>query len=301
MAILKTALIYFDQAVRDGSIRKASITLRITSSAVNRQLLQLEEEMGVELFVRLPRGIKPTAAGEALLAYIRRWQRDANLLREQVGHLKGGKRGTIRIAAAELLAEEVIPRAMARFAPLFPLVDFQLSSGDNLRMKAELLNKEADLVCAFNLTDHPRTTVAHSVPLPIGVITVPDHPLVRLPRVLLSDCVPYPVVAPGSDWLRHSMLRRLLEESDVPMRIIARTERLSPLKHLVREGIGIAFLARVGLERDIAAGRLAWTPLAERKIEPVSVMTLLPAGRLLENYMSSFVSILKEEVDSLAR
>ena len=59
MRAIKTSLIYFDQAVRHGSIRRAAEELHIASSAINRQLLQLEEEMGLPLFERLPRGIRP--------------------------------------------------------------------------------------------------------------------------------------------------------------------------------------------------------------------------------------------------
>ena len=65
--LIKTGLLYFKQAVKDGSIRKAADRLQVASSAVNRQLLQLESELGVDLFERLPRGIRPTAAGELLI------------------------------------------------------------------------------------------------------------------------------------------------------------------------------------------------------------------------------------------
>ena len=89
MSIIKTGLLYFDQAIRAGSIRRAAESLKIASSAVNRQLLQLEDELGVELFERLPRGIRPTAAGEALLNYVRQWGRDEVQLQQELGRLQG--------------------------------------------------------------------------------------------------------------------------------------------------------------------------------------------------------------------
>ncbi len=119
MVLIKTGLIYFDQAIRQGSIRKAAESLNIASSAVNRQLLQLEDELDVQLFVRMPRGIRPTAAGEALLGYIRRWKRESVALHHEMLRLRGGERGLIRIAAAESLADDLVPRTIARFQHRF--------------------------------------------------------------------------------------------------------------------------------------------------------------------------------------
>ena len=58
-------LSYLDEVARAGSIRKAAERLNVSPTAVNRQILQLEEMLDVQLFQRLPRGMKLTAAGEA--------------------------------------------------------------------------------------------------------------------------------------------------------------------------------------------------------------------------------------------
>lgn len=302
MPLLKTALIYFDQAIRDGSIRKAADNLHIASSAINRQLLGLEAELGVELFVRLPRGIRPTAAGEALLGCIRRWHRDAGALKEEVGRLKGGVRGTIRVAAAESLIEEVVPRAMARVHDRFPLVDFTLISGDNYRIRSELTAKDADLVCAFDVTEGARTETLHRVSSPIGVLMPADHPLAGAAEGLtLADCLPYPVVAPGLDWLKHSTIGRLFQEAGVPFRIVAQVERIGMMKGLVRAGTGIGFMSMVGLEAELAEGRFAWVPLRRGIIRPVTVSLLVRTGFVLPMHVGVFVDALKAELDALTR
>lgn len=124
MALTRTALRYFDEAIRHGSIRKAADHLHVASSAVNRQLLQLEAEMDVRLFERLPRGIRATAAGEVVLGYLRRWNREAVSLNRDLAALRGGVRGTIRIAASESFTDELLPRAMHELQSRFPQVDF---------------------------------------------------------------------------------------------------------------------------------------------------------------------------------
>ena len=262
MALTRTALRYFDEAVRFGSIRKAADHLHVASSAVNRQLLQLEEEMDVRLFERLPRGIRATAAGEIVLSYLRRWNREAVSLNRDLAALRGGVRGTIRIAASESFTDEMLPRAMHELQVQFPQVDFSLMSGDNYLITSQLLARDADVVLAFDVSDNVRAEVAATITSPLGVITPPDHPLTRLRQVTLGDCAHYPLIIPGTAWLQHSGLNVLIPEDNLPGRVVARAERPGMLKALVRAGLGIAYLTALGVERDIEERKLAWTPLA---------------------------------------
>src|SRR2546427_11513540 len=61
---------------RRGWVRRAAVTLHLTAAAVNQQILNLEAQVGVPLFDRLPRGMQLTTAGELMLAAVRRSQRD---------------------------------------------------------------------------------------------------------------------------------------------------------------------------------------------------------------------------------
>src|SRR5262249_60113172 len=76
-----SVLRYFLEVARQGSIRKAAQKLFVASSAVNRQILQLEEELGAELFDRLPTGMRLHAAGECVLRHVRSTLHDFELRR----------------------------------------------------------------------------------------------------------------------------------------------------------------------------------------------------------------------------
>jgi DNA-binding transcriptional LysR family regulator len=298
MALMRTAVRYFDEAVRHGSIRRAADHLHIASSAVNRQLLQLEEELGIELFERLPRGIRTTAAGEVLLGYVRRWNREAVALNRDLGAMRGGVRGTIRVAASESFTDELLPRAMRELQGRFPQVDFSLISGDNYRITAQLFARDADVVLAYDVSDNIRAKVVATITSPLGVITLPGHPLTRLRHVSLGDCAPYPLVVPGADWLQHSGLNVLLQEDTLPTRVVARAERPAMLKALVRAGVGIAYLTALGVERDIDEGKLAWTPLAPGIIKHAIISLMVPRGRAQPVYATAFIDILKRELET---
>lgn len=299
MALIRTTLRYFDEAVRHGSIRKAADHLHVASSAVNRQLLQLEAEMDVKLFERLPRGIRPTAAGEVVLGYLRRWNREAVSLNRDLASLRGGVRGTIRIAASESFTDEMLPRAMHELQARFPQVDFSLISGDNYLITSQLLAKDADVVLAFDVSNDVRAEVAATITSPLGVITLPDHPLARQRQVTLGDCAPFPLIVPGTEWLQHSGLNALLAEDSLPDHVIARAERPGMLKALVRAGLGIAYLTALGVERDIEERKLAWTPFAPGIIKHATISLMVARGRAMPLYTQAFIDILKRELQDI--
>jgi DNA-binding transcriptional LysR family regulator len=76
MPFFTTAIRCFEAVARDGAIRRAAERLNLSASAVNRQILRLEEDLGVALFERLPRGMRLSAAGEVLLVSISRQQQE---------------------------------------------------------------------------------------------------------------------------------------------------------------------------------------------------------------------------------
>ena len=75
-SLVPAGLRYADQVARSGSIQKAARELHVAASAINRQILHLEEELGVPLFERLPRGMRLTPSGDALITLARHWRQD---------------------------------------------------------------------------------------------------------------------------------------------------------------------------------------------------------------------------------
>ena len=105
-------LTYVDAVARHGSIRKAADALNVASSALNRQILDLELDLGSALFERLPRGVRLTAAGEVFLAYTRQAISELKAVESQVEQLRGLVRGQVGVAAVESVAGELLPSAI---------------------------------------------------------------------------------------------------------------------------------------------------------------------------------------------
>ena len=111
---------YLDEVARSGSIRRAAARLNVASSAVNRQILDLEADLGVLLFERLPRSLRLTSAGEILVAHVRRTLADYREIEGRLGALKGLHGGEVVLVTMNGLAGGVVPRAVAAFCARFP-------------------------------------------------------------------------------------------------------------------------------------------------------------------------------------
>src|ERR1700747_3733578 len=119
-------LTYVDAVARYGSIRKAAEALNIASSALNRQILDIEMDLGAPLFERLPRGVRVTSAGEAFLVYARLVISELKAVESRIEQLRGLVRGQVSVAAAESVAGELLPAAITEFQATHPYVSFHV-------------------------------------------------------------------------------------------------------------------------------------------------------------------------------
>src|SRR5271168_5095749 len=96
---------YFLAVARIGSIRRASEELHISASAIDRQILLGEEQLGVRLFERHRSGLRLTTAGEFLLNAARKWTREFEAVCVGLEDLRGLRRGVVRLAIIEALTQ----------------------------------------------------------------------------------------------------------------------------------------------------------------------------------------------------
>ena len=187
---------YLDAVAHHGSIRKAADALHIASSALNRRVLDLEAEVGSPLFERLPRGVRATAAGELLLAYVRRSLKELRLVEAQIDGLRGLVHGRVRIAVAESVTGRMMPDAIADYHSRHPGVGFSVRVGGPKEIASALLRDRADLVLTHEHTNRPEFEILAEVHQPLCVLVAPEHPLAARTSLRLRDCVAFPIAMP---------------------------------------------------------------------------------------------------------
>ncbi|WP_416067496.1 LysR family transcriptional regulator [Rhizobium sp. ZK1] len=254
------ALRYIDEVARQGSIRKAAKTLHVAASAVNRYILELEEELQAPIFERLPRGLKLTSSGEILIQHIRETLQAHQRMRAQIQSLKGLNRGEVVLATMATLAAGRIAEIVAAYREKHPQVSLRIMVGDRATVAEMVALGQADLAIAYNLPDDTRLQRAAEFRHALGAIVAPSHPLAIRKTVRMSDCLLYPLVLAD-----RSLSLREVVEAIAPARAtlvpVVETNSMELMKRLARTTPHITFLNRLDVDREMASGDLVFIPL----------------------------------------
>jgi DNA-binding transcriptional LysR family regulator len=130
---------------RVGSIRKASEILNISSTALNRRLLAMEEDFGVAIFERLPKGLHLSPAGELILGHMQNQLSAHEHLTSQLVELSGLRRGHVSIACSQALLPHFLPEQISIFRKIHPEVTFSVHLRDREAAESSLQDNSADL------------------------------------------------------------------------------------------------------------------------------------------------------------
>ena len=237
---------YVDEVARTGSIRKAADHLNVTASAVNRRIMDLEEELGAPLFERRPRGVRLTAAGEVFVHNLREQDSGVERMKSQIEELKGFRRGTVRIACSQALALDFLPREIAGFRTRHPLVSFEVKVLDHERAMTALAAYEVDLVLVFRPPFLPNFQPLMTLEQRIVAVMSADHPLAAQPTIRLRDCANYPVALPEGSLGGRQLLDQVSARSGLTFKVAAESNSFEFLRGLVMHANLISFQIRIG-------------------------------------------------------
>lgn len=257
-------LMYLDQVARAGSIRKAAARLHISASAINRQILALEDELGTPLFQRLPRKMVLTAAGEVLIHHVRQSFKELEWAQVKIEELKGLRRGEVTIAMMSGLAANIIPRMASEFRranPRVKLILRQLTDGDEIMAAVE--SGEADLGLGFDFDLPPTLRTIASAAGRLGAVVAPGHPLADKTSLRISDCIAYPIIIADKSTVIRPYLNDVFAKALVTAHPVIETNSIEVMRHAAMVDQGLTFLTPFDIEFDQRAGRLIYIPVRE--------------------------------------
>ncbi len=266
--------LYFDEVVRSGSIRRASERLNISPSAIDRHILLMEENLGVQLFERLPTGLRLTAAGEVLITHVRRWRRELRHARAQIDDLRGLRRGEVAIALVEGVAD-FVAGALVEFRRQYPGIDHNIQVAGVVDL---ILEGRAELGLTFNPPTVQTVRLERTLVYQLGAVVPPGHPLAGRAEVGFAECADHGlVIADDTISLRAVLDTMWARTIGGRVRGAITASSIGLMKSLVRRGAGVAMLTPIDVSGEIAAGELVHIPLAEPNV-PLSVFSLITAG-----------------------
>jgi DNA-binding transcriptional LysR family regulator len=291
---------YLVEISRLGSIRRASARLNVASSAINRQLLRLERELGTRIFDRLPSGMRLTPAGELLLQHVRGTLQNFDKLLAEMDGLRGIRSGHVTLAALDSLLVAFIPRALEEVSRRYPVVTFAALAAAPAAVLTSVAAGEVEIGLTFvTPTNLPLQLVA-SAPAPLGWVMAPDHPLATRKSLTFGDLESYPVTV-QSDSLP-AAIDTQGEFAGFRNRATARftSNSIEFQRGILRSGLAVACLTRLGFLRELAAGTLVWVPLASAPLQQLQIGMFIPQRRTLSPAATLVVAALTRQLQQLA-
>jgi DNA-binding transcriptional LysR family regulator len=300
MRIHSRALVYFDMVRRCGSVRQASRRLNVAASAVNRQLLYLESEVGAPLFERLPSGMKLTPAGEVLARHSITVIQDAQRTASEFENLRGVRRGKVTLITVEGVNSDFLPAVIGRMLQLYPMVEIEATTAGSIAIPPVILSGDADIGLAFSLPRNENLQQRAVGRFRIGAVVQPDHPLAKERRVTFAACARYPLILAAPPLSIHASMEPLLRRHKAPIKTVVQSTSVELMKSLALRGLGVAFQTRVGLEAELRDGLLVHLPLNDSVPLLSELGAYVRAGRPLPRAVDAFLNVLSEELTARA-
>ncbi|WP_336694861.1 LysR family transcriptional regulator [Delftia acidovorans] len=267
---------YLDEVVRRGSIRKAAEHLHVAPTAVNRQILDLEAELGTPLFERIHKRLRLTPTGEMVLAHVRATLREHAALRERIAELQGARSGEITVAATTGLAGSLLPSLVHEFRQRHPGIAVRVIDLPVADIAATVEGGDADLGLAYDLPERPALRALATSEWQIGAIVPPRHALARQSSVLLSECVGHPLILPAPPLSIRSLLDEAFARNAIEVTPVAESTSMALIQRLVMLGEGIALLNPLDVMEERSRNALVFVPLRDAHLQR---QTLVLAAR----------------------
>src|SRR3984893_606327 len=248
------------QAIAEtGSFTACGRKLHVSQSAISRQILLLEEELGEPLFLRVGRPVCMTPAAESLVQLGQRVFQD---VRDTVGKITdrtGELRGTLRLSGGMTVCLYVFPPLLKHLRRVHPQLDMRLrvaTAGRSVeeiragRIDVGLLTlpvEESDLVTVPALREEPL------------LMTTTTHPLARRRVVSAQDLAEQPFVLFESGSATRRVLDHFFASQNIEPIVVMDTENVEIIKAMVKTGLGISVVPYQAIAREVRAGQLFCT------------------------------------------
>ncbi|MBC7470726.1 MAG: LysR family transcriptional regulator [Ramlibacter sp.] len=277
-----------------GNITRASAELGIVQSALSRKLQNIEQELGAALFVRLPRGIQLTPAGQQFLGRARRILRELESARSEISN-QAAVEGAVTLGLSPTLAPIIAPGCLEQVHRDFPDVALKVVEGFSSVMLEPLLSGRIDVAV---LTNPPRVSGLRLEPAVSEEVVVVTAPGVRgiQPFYTLDELCRTPLlVTSGFRTVVDDQLRKLGKQLAAGTEI----DSVEAIRRIVARGRGVTVMPVSTYQEDIRAGRLDAFHIADANLHRLLVIAMPPENRT-SPAMQKIVEVLGRQFSALA-
>ena len=283
---------YLSEVARqDLSISAAAEALHTSQPGVSRQIMELEDELGIEIFVRRgKRLVGITEPGRAVLAIAERMLAEAANLKRAGAEFANEKLGTLTIATTHTQARYALPKAVAALKRRYPDVQLVIHQGNPTQICEMVLRGEADFAIATEQIAHFPDLVS----LPCYqwnrcIVVPPRHPLTRAKPLTLEEVAKYPIVTYDFAFANRSLVQKAFESRGLEPKVVLTALDADVIKTYVELGLGVGIMAKMAFDAKRDQGLKALD--ASHLFESSTTRLGIKRGAYLRRYAYEFIEL----------
>jgi DNA-binding transcriptional LysR family regulator len=284
-------LALFQAVAKAGSISGGAAAARVSQPAVSKQIAELEENLGVKLLERRPRGCHLTEAGRILADYVHRWRSLEQDAERAIEEYRGLKRGRLAIGASMTIGGYLLPPVMAEFHRRFPQIELQWEIANTRQIQRSLLEGSVELGLTEGPLEADELEARVFLQDELVAIAPAGHPLLKKGRVPVREICREPFILREEGSGTRAVVERALRRKGFKITPLLSLASPEAIKHAVAAGMGIAMVSRLIVALELQAGTLGVIPLKDLKIHrPLHLQHV--RGRNQSPALAAFLEVL---------
>ena len=279
------------EAVRSGfNLTEVASRLHTSQPGISRQIRELEDELGVEIFVRAGKRLTGlTSAGERVLPWVERLLLDAENLQRAGDDFRLGESGVLSIAATHSQARYALPSAVHDFRARHPQVQLQLHQGSPAQIAQMLRTGTADIgIASHALGEDPDLVALPCYRWSHSVIVPPGHALLDAPLTIerLAD---HPVITYDTGLTGRGSIDDAFARAGLAPKVVLSAMGADVIKTYVELGMGVGIIAAIAFDEERDTHLRA---IDARNLFPINTTSVgLRRGGLLRAFAYEFIHL----------
>ncbi len=279
------------------NVSQTAETLYTSQPGISKQIRLLEDELGVEIFVRSGKHLtEVTPAGKVILGMAANVLRQCESIKQVALEFSDDQRGTLSVATTHTQARYRLPSVVSAFIRRYPEVRLQMQQGSPQQIAAMVADGSVDLAIATEALEHYSDLIL----LPCyrwnrSIVVPKGHPLTRLSRIAISDLAEYPLVTYTFGFTGRSRLDEAFAAQELTPRIAFTATDADVIKTYVRLGLGVGIIASMAFDAQGDTGLVA-VP-ADHLFAASTTVIGLRRGTFLRGYLYHFIATFAPHLD----
>jgi LysR family transcriptional regulator, low CO2-responsive transcriptional regulator len=247
----------FVAIAESGTFTAGALRVHVTQAAISMQIRQLETEIGAKVFVRAPRHVILTEAGEQLLRRARHILREHDAALDEIAELAGAERGRLRIGSASaMVLTEQLPTILKELRKQHPAAEIAVTSGTSEVLVDQILAGEVDIAFVSLPVDERGIKTERLSDDQLVAIASPQHKLAKQRTISAYTLAGERLILGERGGNTRRLIDQFFAQAGVTLRVAMELSRQQAIKRMVEEDMGVGIVPLQSVRDEVEKGKL---------------------------------------------